>query len=321
MNSVQSQPSDPNLDEHTQNRVVQQLEAALSEIIALRNKQATLENVFCLQHSDYTANQRIGFLLGEIAHQLNSLESEHDLKTIKHNTNLEWLNFKTTPLAELTPRPRLEVETFKNLEVRLNAKVVHFPFAKCAELLVWLALHGSASKDQICDALWNGSATRSNLEYFRVVVRRTRNALVEAGGLEFNPLTFEHKRYQLSPQLEVRLDAFELAHAHKSQDPNTLRAALEAYRGDFMPYMTSEWANIERTVIVDLALDIAVNLAQSLEQHDPREAMIMYKRAIEIEPLSEIATKALIRLHKQLGEPNAAEAALKAYQNILSFEG
>ena len=48
---------------------------------------------------------------------------------------------------------------------------------------------------------------------------------------------------------------------------------------------------------------------------------MMFKRAIEIEPLSETATKALIRLHKQLGEPNAAEAVLKAYQNILAFEG
>jgi DNA-binding SARP family transcriptional activator len=321
MNSVQSQPSAPNSDENTPNRVIKQLEAALSEIIALRNKQATLENTLHLQHLDHTTSQRIGFLLGEIAHHLNHLEPEHDLKTIKH-TNLERSNFKTIPLAELRPRPRLEIRTFKNLEIRLNAKTVHFPFAKCTELLVWLALHGSASKDQICDALWNGAATRSNLEYFRVVVRHTRRALIEAGALGFDPLIFEHKRYQLSPQLEIRVDALELANAHKSQDPTTLQAALEVYRGEFLPDTTSEWANIERTVIVDLALDIAIRLASSLEeQHDPRAAIVMFKRAVEIEPLSEIATRALIRLHKQLGEPNAAEAVLKAYQKMLRFEG
>jgi DNA-binding SARP family transcriptional activator len=214
----------------------------------------------------------------------------------------------------------LELKTLGKLEVRIDATPVRFSFAKCGELLVWLALYGPATRDQICNALWDGEVTASNLEYFRVVVRRTRAALTDAG-LSFNPLVFEDKLYRLSDQLEVRIDALELAAAVNHPSPERLQNALTSYHGEFMPQISREWANLERTVIVDLALEAATQLAHVLEPDDPRLAIAMYRRAIEIEPLSEIARAGLIRLHENLGETSAAEAVRRAYQRVLEVEG
>lgn len=105
------------------------------------------------------------------------------------NQLLNKIKASTTQIATRSPehrpanRPLLEIQTLGGLEVRLDAKPVRFPFAKCGELLVWLALHGPATRDQICDVLWNGYVTQSNLEYFRVIVRRIRAALANAGNL------------------------------------------------------------------------------------------------------------------------------------------
>jgi DNA-binding SARP family transcriptional activator len=335
MKSVQS---DTALSRTVQQKIIKQLETALSGIRALQNVQMTLtteqqtQTTPLLQQALEMMGEttwRMTVLLGKIT---NHLEPALVLESMSSSAP-NWFNQELTTLQDLYgsmtqqdfkktfaishQKHLLEVQTFKHLEIRLNGLTVRFPFVKCAELIVWLALNGAANKDQICDELWDGRATRSNLEYFRVVVRRTRNALVETGELEFNPLIFEQGLYQLSPKLELQVDALELASTLKNPSPERLRDALDLYHGEFMPYTTSEWASLKRTVVVDLALDIAIQLAQSLEQHQPRQAIEAYKRALEIEPLSEIATKRLIHLYEQFEELLAAESVRKAYQKML----
>jgi DNA-binding SARP family transcriptional activator len=237
---------------------------------------------------------------------------------VLHNGLTEPLVLQQPNISE--KQVRLEVKTLGKFEVSINAEPVRFPFARCGELLVWLALHGPASRDQICDALWDGVVTASNLEYFRVVVRRTRAALTDTG-LTFNPLTFEDKLYRISNQLEVRIDALELAAAVNNPTTERLQKALTSYHGEFMPNTTHGWASLQRTLILDLAIEAAIQLAQNFEPVDPRMAIAIYRRAIQIEPLSEIAQTGLIRLHENLGETTAAKAVRRAYLRVLEVEG
>ncbi len=78
-----------------------------------------------------------------------------------------------------------------------------------------------------------------------MVVRRSRKASIQTGELEFNPLVFEQGRYQLSAAFELQVDALEFASVLKNPNAQTLQQALELYQGEFMPYMTSEWANLK----------------------------------------------------------------------------
>jgi DNA-binding SARP family transcriptional activator len=323
MKSAQSNPPLPNapIGEPFHNTARKHLEITISTIHTLS------EALVALATGNLERAQTLLKLglhgLGELAKDFSQLEFDNPdhlpqhVVTASHDQEGE---HESLISQQFEQHHLLELKTLGGLEVRINAKAVRFPFAKCGELLVWLALYGPATRGQICNALWDGEVTPSNLEYFRVVVRRTRAALTDTG-LSFNPLVFEDKLYRLSDQLEVRIDALELAAAVNHPTPERLQNALTAYHGEFMPQTSREWANLERTVIVDLALEAATQLAQILEPDDPRLAIEMYRRAIEIEPLSEIARAGLIRLHESLGEASAAEAVRRAYQRMLEVEG
>lgn len=306
MRLAQSNPSAPFPNATVRSSAIESLETVLLGVSTLRNVQGAL-NAGRLEHAKTLLQDALDRVL-EAAQRVNRLLTELDGRQSQRDDRQ-------------AQRPRLEIQTLGALEVRLDSTPVTFPFARCSELLVWLVLHGPASRDQICDALWDGYVNRSNLEYFRVVVRRTRTALVEAGSLDFNPLVFEHKVYRLADQLEVGVDVLELAATLKDPSPKRLRAALELYKGDFLPHAFSEWASLQRTLIVDLALETAMQLAKTLEEHDPRQAIEIYQRAIEIEPLSETAETRLIDLYERLGERSAAETMRRASQKMLEHKG
>ncbi len=220
----------------------------------------------------------------------------------------------------VTEPVQLVIRTFAALEIRLNDEPVRLPFARCGELIVWLALHGSATREQIVNALWDGSRSPSHLEYFRVVVRRTRAALSAAGQLNFNPLVFQDGRYRLSAQFEISTDVAALEAVAQPASADQLQAALEVYRGEFLPAVTSEWAALRRTKLLDTALEIALRLAETLERDNPQAALSVYHRAVQLEPLLEVAHRGIVRLLERLGAWSAAVMARAAYGKALRFE-
>jgi LuxR family transcriptional regulator, maltose regulon positive regulatory protein len=211
----------------------------------------------------------------------------------------------------------LRLCTLGKLEVWLGGQLVQFPFARCGELVVWLVLHGPAGRDKIVDALWDGSRTPSHLEYFRVVVRRTRAALVAAGGLSFNPLVYQGGVYRLAPTLTVASDVALLENALATPTVERLRAALASYCGEFLPHHDREWAALLRTKLLDEALDVGLRLGQLLEPEQPRAALAVYRRLVALDPLLEGGHAGAIRLYQRLDEPVAAQSARVAARKAL----
>jgi LuxR family transcriptional regulator, maltose regulon positive regulatory protein len=214
--------------------------------------------------------------------------------------------------------PLLEVTTFGRLEVHLNGKAVKLPFAKAGELLVWLLLHGPANHEQVIDALWDGSAETKHHEYFRVAVRKLRAALKPEPDSSINPLPFENGQYAISG-LHVNLDVHQLK-ALETDDVNALRSALEAYKGDFMPGVDSEWVAQTRTRCLEHAVAVAMILGANLEADEPRAALHAYRRATELEPHAEAGHLGLIRTQLALGANAAANQAFTAYTRLLNEE-
>jgi LuxR family maltose regulon positive regulatory protein len=216
----------------------------------------------------------------------------------------------------------LELTTFGRLQVRLNNQTARLPFAKAGELLIWLALNGPANHEQVIDALWDGSGEEKHHEYFRVAVRRLRAALRGPKGTElpFNPLPFEHGVYALASDFRVKLDASLSQHALQTNHPDDLRAALEAYRGEFLPGVDTQWATETRTRCLENTVTVALTLGEQLESTDPREALNAYRRAVELEPLSELGHLGLIRTYLRLGGLAAANQAYTTYARMLSEE-
>jgi LuxR family transcriptional regulator, maltose regulon positive regulatory protein len=218
----------------------------------------------------------------------------------------------------------LEVITLGSLQVRLAGKSVRLPFAKAGELLVWLALHGPSTLGQVLDALWQGSNEAKHHEYFRVAVRRLRAALSEAlpealpAHQRFNPLPYARGLYALSDRLEVRLDTHLAKQALEAAVP--VAQELEAYHGEFLPGLESDWVTTVRTQCLESTVTLALTLAAQFEASEPQMALKTYRRAIELEPLNELSHLGLIRTHLRLGGLPAASQAYTAYARMLLEE-
>ncbi|WP_264777725.1 tetratricopeptide repeat protein [Deinococcus aetherius] len=216
--------------------------------------------------------------------------------------------------------PTLTLRTLGPLEVRVGEREVRLPFAKCGELLAWLALYGPAAREQIVDALWDGTVTPSQLEYFKVVVRRARASLAEGGGLDFNPLPFEGGTYRLSPRFEVRADVVALARAAESGEERAMREVLMSYRGEFLSGARGEWVELVRRRALDDAVTVALMLGAKVEAASPREALHAYRRAVELDPLNEDAHRGVIRVLTALGDEASANVARRAHRRVLEDE-
>ena len=147
----------------------------------------------------------------------------------------------TTEMCKL----RLELRTLGRLEIRLEDRVVRVPLVKSAEILVWLALNGTATRDEIVRAVWGRGFERKHIEYFKVAARKLRSALSEHPGVTFNPLPFEHDTYRLSERFEISVDAAPLLN-HDA--PIGTSKPLEGY---FLPGVESEWVEEARRIVLE----------------------------------------------------------------------
>jgi LuxR family transcriptional regulator, maltose regulon positive regulatory protein len=215
----------------------------------------------------------------------------------------------------------LRLITLGEIKFLLAGTPVHIPLTKAGELLVWLAMNGPGTREQIMDALWEGSNEQRHLEYFKISVRRMRAALSEQPAVtDFNPLPFENGKYRLSERFTVQLDAIAAAQALASRDVPTMQQALELQVGEFMPGSELEWASEQRQRRLVEALELAMTLGSQLEETAIVEAQQVYQRAIALDRLHEPSHLALIRAYQRAGDLPGARRAYASYSRMLTEE-
>lgn len=220
----------------------------------------------------------------------------------------------------IPPKPLLKIRTLGSFEVRINQQMLVIPITKSMELLVWLALHGQARRDEIIDALWDGSNERRHAEYFRFAVRRLRSSLMEHPAIVFNPVPFEGERYQLSDQFDIEVDVLGLSNLEKSNDELILEEKLLQLSGGFMQTLESEWAQTWRDNWQQGFSDTALQVAERLLDESPRRALLIYEHLIKINPFNEEAQTAVVKTCQRLGEDRRALRFLRAYEKMLREE-
>lgn len=213
-----------------------------------------------------------------------------------------WPTRPATPGPGPSVRPVLRISTLHACRAELNGQAVHLPLLKGAELLIWLALNGPGRRVELIDALWDGSREPKHAEYFRVLVRRVRDALRVAGPPELNPLPYVGGQYQLSPEFDIQVDVLDVLHAGQSTDETHLRTVVNLYRGTFLPKLTSEWVSAYRVRVNDAALLNLQRLAEQYEDHAPRRAVECYERMLHLDPFSDAGYEGALRCFIQLGD-------------------
>jgi LuxR family transcriptional regulator, maltose regulon positive regulatory protein len=241
---------------------------------------------------------------------------------------LEHLNQGQTPpkdgpaKMESMPLPvqRLQLDCFGEVKLYYQGKELLMPFAKCTELFVWLAWHNQGNKDTIINALWDGSRETRHHEYFRVAVRRLRQALSDQCKLEFNPIPFERGIYQLHPLITVSNDALSLVNAAQGNDWEAAWNIISKGSSLFMASFEGAWLEDIRDQCQTFAFEATLKAADCFQNDKPEAARQAMVRALEIEPLSSSAHERLIRLCVQTRDYAAASAAFERYAQVLRRE-
>jgi two-component SAPR family response regulator len=212
--------------------------------------------------------------------------------------------------------PQLVLTTLGEFRAQINGIRVPIHLTKSAELLVWLAIHRSGTREVIVEALWGMDAEERHYEYFRVAVRRLRVALNEAYSGLANPLPIELGRYQLAAELMVQTDLPVTSETDASLE--RLESEFVRLSQPFLPESEAEWIELLRDQIRERAVNLGLYLAR--QQTRATEAILRYQQVLKLDPMCDKANQGLIEQHYQAGAFGAAQKALEQYERILRQE-
>jgi two-component SAPR family response regulator len=212
--------------------------------------------------------------------------------------------YKTTKAQQYT----LKVNTLGVLEVTLNDKPIEFPYIKVTELLVYLCLHGSVSRAELSEMLWEDPRP----SHVHNAIKHLRQSLSKAVQTDHPLIVLEQKRYMLDQSLKVTLDITALEKLESDDAPQV----LALYRGDFLAGIETDWVQPMRERYRQFASSLAERYADSFKTSEPEIALGWYKRAVGIDPESVNAIEAIVKLAGKLGLNHDAQLARTALEYL-----
>lgn len=230
-----------------------------------------------------------------------------------------------TPIGDA---PSLRVRVLGTSSVQRNGAQLAasaWGWAKPRELLFLLIVNRGLTKDQIGLALWPDLSSAELRNAFHTALRDLRRALGDSGWIVHSA-----GRYSLDRSRQPRcdLDVFRSAlRAAREARPATdalphLQRALAVYRGDLLTDLgDAGWVVPRRAELrreYAMALAGAGRLLSTAGRH--HEALELYQRAVEHDPLDETAHRRLMRCLADLGETGKAALVYRELSQRLQDE-
>ncbi|MDT5110752.1 MAG: hypothetical protein QOE20_2642 [Mycobacterium sp.] len=225
-----------------------------------------------------------------------------------------------------TLRASVELREFGACALFVNGEEVRPHIRKVYELLAFLVTRQprQATRDELLEALFEGSNTKSARAYLRQGLHWLRQTLPDGA------VTRERATAGLSADLAItsestRFEA-ELAAAARLPDADRLRAivgALEIYdRGDYLPGRRSAWGDERQRELGALAADARFEAAElSLRSGDYSGAERLATRILDVEPFQEAAWRLTMRIAGALGDDKAVVRAYRECERALAGIG
>jgi len=211
---------------------------------------------------------------------------------------------------------KLEVKLLGFPMVKLNRKLLEFPYKKVEALFYYMVVKKKVSRDRIASLLWGDmidGAARKNL----------RNALYQLkqkiGPTLIN--TPDRSTIELDKGIEIKsdLDAF-----LNEEGPN----AVEAYKGEFLQGFEvkkapefSNWMYEQRNYYRELYIRKLNQYIDRLKkQKDWKQTIFYLNLLIQVDEFNETAYRDLMRIHAEQGDTSKAIKIYKQLKHRLNKE-
>lgn len=187
-----------------------------------------------------------------------------------------------------------------------------------------IALGGrEVDEDKLAELFWpeaEGDAARRNL---KINVHRLRKLLPEhalvwvEGKLSLDAHQVWVDLWALERELN-RLD--QMSPVDASAQAALAQRIFSLYRGEFLSGNTAPWALAARERLRHKTLRVIGRVAEAVEDRDPAAAVLIYEKAIEIDPLRESSYQGLMRCYRVLHQPAEVEHVYRRCRDTLKRE-
>jgi len=193
---------------------------------------------------------------------------------------------------------------------------------KSRAVVYYLAGHTRpVAREQVLSVLWPDLDRAAAQQTLRTTLHGLRKSLGPA-------LLADTDRLALAPEVEVDARLFEAALAAGAPSPESLRAALDLYQGDFLDNFNlpdapafDDWVDAQREHYRRLAVGGLTALAAAQEEAaDYASALNTLDRAIAFDPLQEDLQRTALRLHYLAGDRTGAIRRYDRLRRLLDEE-
>lgn len=217
----------------------------------------------------------------------------------------------------------LYVITFGREEIERDGQTIPaaaWRASAARQLFLYLLFNGPKTREDICLVFWPDSDSAQVRSNFHTTLYRARKALGE------HVLGYEGDLYRLDPHLEITSDAHEfdrLVSQAMHMPPRDARTedlwqrAVTLYRGDFLPSIDAEWADMMREEFRAKYLQALIGLGECARARGNfRQAIDRYKRALKVDPYREDVHRSVMTCYASLGEKTKIRAHLSDLEQL-----
>jgi len=222
---------------------------------------------------------------------------------------------------------KINIRTFGKTEIRANKRLLTISDWKTATsrdlFLLFLAHPEGLTKEEVGEIMWPDSSPAELKLRFKNAIYRMRHA-IGSDVVVFKDDVYQFDRYidyeydaqnfiSLTNQARVETDA--------RRKIDTLKKAVEIYRGDYLPEIDEHWVLPDRQKYHDMQMRNLIDLATLCSQQKDFEQALHYcQLAIQEDACQEEAYRLSMQVHAQMGNKAAVSRQYRLCQEKLHEE-
>lgn len=200
--------------------------------------------------------------------------------------------------------------------------------SKVKELFAYLLHHRNqtVNKNTLLELLWPGLDERKGTANLQTSIYRIRNLCKSDELNKYISISFSQYGYILETKnITVDAEEWELQMRQlaplSSSSVSEHQRMFELYRGDYFGEEQYYWAEFERNMLKRMWLELAGGLGQFYDSNgNDLEALAVYHRIVQLEPLFEEGYLGLMRIYNRLKDYEAVQQQYRHMVEMLKQE-